>query len=154
MALVKKDVSDLGAAAYLMMLKYKLIGKEGKIISFEVEDEEVEEFESKIMEYLSSKFHRFDANIMSLKKITEYTARDREGFIHRSIPDLGAAAYLMMSHYKVVGKRGRSIFFEIEHKEKEEFKNKIFDYLISEYHRFDACIMSLKKIGEYGTQED
>ena len=73
-----KYVTDLGAAAYLMMHKYKVAGRQGKSIFFEVDDKEIDEFESRQMEYLQSEFHRFDSCLMSLKKIAEYMPKDSE----------------------------------------------------------------------------
>ena len=68
--------------------------------------------------------------------------------IHKLVNDLGAAAYIMMHKYKVIGKRGKSICFEIDNKETEDFDRLYREYLSSEYHRFDSCLMSLKKMGE------
>lgn len=70
---VIRHVSDLGAAAFIMMNKFKVVGKKGQAIYFEMNKEEVESFESLKMEYLSSEFHRFDACLMALKKIGEST---------------------------------------------------------------------------------
>ena len=67
-----KRVTDLGAGAYLMMHGYKVKGRMGKAILFEVEREGVDEFEERKMEYLTSEFLRFDSCLMSLKKIEEY----------------------------------------------------------------------------------
>jgi len=67
-----KKVSDLGAGAYLLMHGYKVIGRQGRDIMFEVEGENADrEFEERKMEYLSSEFHRFDSYIMSLKKMSD-----------------------------------------------------------------------------------
>jgi len=66
----------------------------------------------------------------------------------RSVTDLGAGAYLMMHGYKVVGRTGKDILFEVTDKESEDFDNLECAYLTSEFHRFDACIMSLKKMRE------
>ncbi len=68
---------------------------------------------------------------------------------HKFVTDLGAAAYIMMHKYKVVGKRGKAIFFEVNVGEEGEFDALAMEYLSSEFHRFDSCLMSLKKIGEY-----
>ncbi len=68
--------------------------------------------------------------------------------INKCINDLGAAAYIMMHKYKVIGKKGKSVVFEIEEKDTEEFERLYRDYLNSEFHRFDSCLMSLKKISE------
>jgi len=67
-----KAVSDLGAGAYLLMHGWKPLGRKGKDIMFEVSDTETQEFESRQLEYLTGEFHRFDACIMSLKKMQEY----------------------------------------------------------------------------------
>lgn len=70
---MKKTVSDLGAAAYLLMHGHRVVGRRGKEFIFEVSEEESSEFEQRKLEYLSSEFHRFDSYIMSLKKIGEYS---------------------------------------------------------------------------------
>lgn len=75
--MVDKEVSDLGAGAYLMMHGYKVVGRKGKSIVFEVEEDGVRLFEQRTMEYLSSEFHRFDSCLMSLKKIGEYMPDNR-----------------------------------------------------------------------------
>jgi len=72
MSVISKKVSDLGAGAYLLMHGYKVIGRQGKAILFEVNSSEVDDFEQKTLAYLSSEFHRFDSCLMSLKKIGEY----------------------------------------------------------------------------------
>jgi hypothetical protein len=70
--------------------------------------------------------------------------------VHKFVTDLGAAAYIMMHKYKVVGRRGKSIYFEVtEGDDEEKFDALTMEYLSSEFHRFDSCLMSLKKIGEY-----
>lgn len=76
--------------------------------------------------------------------------------IHKFVNDLGAAAYIMMHKYKVVGKRGKSICFEIEDDQKDiaGFETLYRNYLNSEFHRFDSCLMSLKKIGEISTDDN
>lgn len=72
---MKKFVSDLGAAAYLLMHGYKVVGKKERDFIFEVDQKEEFEFEQRKLEYLSSEFHRFDSYIMSLKKISEYNPK-------------------------------------------------------------------------------
>jgi hypothetical protein len=67
-----KTVGDLGAGAYLLMHKWKPLGRSGKDILFEVSAAEEKEFEALQLQYLTSEFHRFDACIMSLKKMREY----------------------------------------------------------------------------------
>jgi len=66
----------------------------------------------------------------------------------KHVADLGAAAYVMMNKYKVVGKKGQAIYFEMNESEQDAFDAVKMEYLSSEFHRFDACLMALKKIGE------
>ena len=73
--------------------------------------------------------------------------------VHKFVTDLGAAAYIMMHKYKVIGKKGKAIYFEVPKDEENQFDILNMDYLSSEYHRFDSCIMSLKKIGDYMPKE-
>ena len=70
---MKKTVSDLGAAAYLLMHGHKVVGRRGREFIFEVSEQEASEFDQRNLEYLSSEFHRFDSYIMSLKKIGEHS---------------------------------------------------------------------------------
>lgn len=142
----QKSVSDLGAAAYILMHDFKVIGRRGKDIFFLTNEDTntAEKFDQLTLDYLSSEFHRFDACIMSLKKIGEYAFDAKE---HRFVTDLGAAAYILMHKYKVVGKKGKAIYFDIEGDDR--FDEIALDYISSDYHRFDSCLMSLKKIGEY-----
>jgi len=69
--------------------------------------------------------------------------------IIRHVSDLGAAAYVLMNKYKVVGKRGQAIYFEINEEDLDSFESLKLEYLSSEFHRFDSCLMSLKKIGDW-----
>ena len=140
-----KSVSDLGSAAYILMHSYRVIGRKGKEIIFEANNEQ--KFDELCLDYLSSEFHRFDACIMSLKKIKEYNFDSRNT---RFATDLGVAAYILMHKYKVLGKRGKSIYFEVENEEVNgKFQDLALEYLSSDFHRLDSCLMSLKKIGEY-----
>ena len=68
--------------------------------------------------------------------------------VQKLINDLGAAAYYMMHKYEAVGKKGKTIIFEIDEKDEEEFDRLYRKYLNSEFHRFDSCLMSLKKLPE------
>jgi hypothetical protein len=68
-----KKVNDLGAGAYLMMHGFKVAGRQGRTILFEVENDEIKEFEQTNLEYLSGPYHQFDSCLMSLKKISEYS---------------------------------------------------------------------------------
>ena len=149
----QKSVSDLGAAAYILMHKYKVIGRKGKDIYFLLKNEHSsEEFDRLTLDYLSSEFHRFDACIMSLKKIGEYNFEIKGNY--RFVTDLGAAAYILMHKYKVIGKRGKSIYFEVENEISDKFDEVSLDYIASDYHKFDSCLMSLKKIGEYVSDQN
>ena len=143
----QKCVSDLGAAAYLLMHEFKVIGRKGKEIYFVVDQKHTsEQFDQLTLDYLSSEFHRFDACIMSIKKIGEYNFNPQN---YRYVTDLGAAAYILMHKYKIVGKRGKSIFFEVDNTSSDKFDDVALEYISSDFHRFDSCLMSLKKIGEY-----
>lgn len=140
-----KSVSDLGSAAYILMHSYRVVGRKGKEIFFEAANGE--KFDELCLDYLSSEFHRFDSCIISLKKIKEYNFDSRNT---RFATDLGVAAYILMHKYKVLGKRGRSIYFEVENEDvNNKFQDLALEYLSSDFHRFDSCLMSLKKIGEY-----
>ena len=142
-----RSVSDLGTAAYLLMHDFKVVGRKGKEIFFStIEDDITEKFEQITLDYLSSEFHRFDACIMSLKKIGEYSFASKN---QRFVTDLGAAAYILMHKYKVLGKRGKAIYFEIDEDGCDKFEELSLEYLSSDFHRFDSCLMSLKKINEY-----
>jgi regulator of sigma D len=91
---------------------------------------------------------------MSLKKMNEYMPEyNREGQL-RKVSDLGAAAYMLMHGHKLIGRQGNTIVFEVEHKDIDEFEQRLLDYLSSEYHRFDSCLMSLKKINESISNSD
>ena len=148
----RKSVSDLGAAAYLVMHNFKVIGRRGKDIFFLLTDKHTaEQFDQLTLDYLSSEFHRFDACIMSLKKIGEYSFDPTN---YRFVTDLGAAAYILMHKYKVVGKKGKSIYFEIDEDDQDRFDEVALEYITSDYHRFDSCLMSLKKIGEYVSENN
>lgn len=68
--------------------------------------------------------------------------------MEKLVNDLGAAAYIMMHKYEAIGKKGRSVIFEIDNGESEEFDKLYRKYLNSEFHRFDSCLMSLKKLPE------
>jgi hypothetical protein len=145
----QKSVSDLGAAAYILLHNFKVIGRKGKDIYFLItEKNTTEQFDQLVLDYLSSEYHRFDSCIMSLKKIGEYNFDVKES---RSVSDLGAAAYILMHKYKVLGKKNKSIYFEVENNQesRNKFDDLSLDYISSDFHKFDSCLMSLKKIGEY-----
>lgn len=148
----QKSVSDLGAAAYLLMHDLKVIGRRGRDIYFLLSDKYTsEQFDQLTLDYLSSEFHRFDACIMSLKKIGEYNFDFKS--CHRFVTDLGAAAYILMHKYRVVGKRGKAFYFEVDEESGDKFDEVALEYISSDFHRFDSCLMSLKKIGEYISEQ-
>lgn len=140
-----KNIEDLGTAAYILMHNYRLAGRKGKEIIFEIDDDKEEKFDILGLDYLSSEYHRFDSCIMSLKKIREYNFEVTGKT--RFATDLGVAAYILMHKYKVLGKKGKYIYFEVENPEK--FDELAFEYLTSDFHKFDSCLMSLKKLSEY-----
>jgi hypothetical protein len=137
---------NLAKETYLHDLK--VIGRKGKEIYFLVGPKYTpSQFDQLTLDYLSSEFHRFDACIMSLKKIGEYPFDSKQNF--RFVTDLGAAAYILMHKYKVIGKRGKAIYFEVDDVATDKFDEIALEYISSDFHRFDSCLMSLKKIGEY-----
>jgi hypothetical protein len=146
---IQKSVNDLGIAAYLMMHGYKVTGRRNRTVFFKIIEVDSQEFDSLGFEYLSSPYHQFDSCLMSLKKIGEYDPKFVNPDKLKSVNDLGIAAYLMMHAHKVVGRRNRTVYFEIPEAEFQEFDSLGFEYLSSPYHQFDSCLMSLKKIGEY-----
>lgn len=144
----QKSVSDLGAAAYLLMHSFKVMGRRGRDIYFALTQEKSSElFDQLTLDYLSSEFHRFDSCIMSLKKIGEYPFSSKNS--NRFVTDLGAAAYILMHKYKVIGRKGKAIYFDVEDEIADKFDDVALEYISSDFHRFDSCLMSLKKIGEY-----
>jgi hypothetical protein len=152
MKVTQNSVSDLGAAAYILMHDLKVIGRKGKEIYFLVGPKYTpSQFDQLTLDYLSSEFHRFDACIMSLKKIGEYPFDSKQNF--RFVTDLGAAAYILMHKYKVIGKRGKAIYFEVDDVATDKFDEIALEYISSDFHRFDSCLMSLKKIGEYISEQ-
>ena len=69
--------------------------------------------------------------------------------INKHVTDLGVGAYLLMHGYEVVDKKGRAIYFSVNKEDLDKFDKLTYEYLSSPYHRFDSCLMSLKKIPEY-----
>jgi hypothetical protein len=65
--------------------------------------------------------------------------------ITKHVTDLGAAAYLLMNGFKVKDKRGQAVYFEFYESEADDFERVELEYYPSEFHRFDSCLMSLKK---------
>lgn len=155
---VHKYVNDLGVAAYLLMHAYTVIGKKGRAIYFECHDEEdASRFDQMVLEYQPpNEFYTFDSCLMFLKKINETVPPHFDESIHKIVNDLGVAAYLLMYEYrqkrlglKVIGKRGRSVYFEHPVGAAEQFKRLSYEYLPSQFQTYDSNLMALKKIGEY-----
>lgn len=67
----------------------------------------------------------------------------------KQIRDIGIAAYLVMHDYKLSDKQEKNFIFVIEPSENKKFEDLKISYLSSEFHHFDSCIMSLKKLEEY-----
>jgi hypothetical protein len=154
-----KKTSDLGSAAYLMMYLYKCVGKQNKFMIFEVEDSAIKEFHKRKLEYLSSEFHDFDSCLMSVKKIEDdFILEPEKDEVYKKVYDLGAAAYLLMTskgqkYYKIAGRerdsrdhRGVGIVFLVDKGREMDFDERSMKYLSTEFHRFDSCLMSLKKM--------
>lgn len=143
-----KNISDLGKSAYLLMHGYKINGVKAKNITFEIDESKEQIFDEICLDYLSSEFHRFDSCLMSLKKIGEYTSFSKN---IKFVNDLGVAAYILMHKYKLLGRKNRFIYFEVEDSQdaKKRFNDIIFEYLLSDFHKFDSCLMSIKKLNEY-----
>lgn len=72
----------------------------------------------------------------------------------KNIRDIGIAAYLVMHDYKLCDKQEKNFIFSIEQNENKKFEDLKISYLSSEFHHFDSCIMSLKKLEEYPFEID
>jgi regulator of sigma D len=71
----------------------------------------------------------------------------------KAVTDLGVASYARMNGFKVVGRKGKNIYFELNSKELEEFDKVCFEYLSSPFHTFDSTLFTLKKMPEYLPEE-
>lgn len=155
---IHKYVNDLGVAAYILMHGYAVIGKKARSIYFEVEsDEASREFDRLVLEYQPpNDFYTFDSCLMFLKKINEFVPEKLDENIHKVVGDLGVAAYLLMHEYrpkslgvKVIGKKGKYVYFEHPEGRGEDFERLSYQYLPSQFQTYDSNLMALKKIGEY-----
>ena len=159
---IHKFVNDLGIAAYLLMHAYTVIGKKGRSIYFECQsEEEAYEFDKLVLEYQPpNDFYTFDSCLMFLKKINDSEPDTTEQV--KPVPDLGVAAYLLMREYdpqskldiKVVGKRGKNVYFHVPEDKTREFERRSYQYLPSQFQTYDSNLMALKKIGEYMPDND
>lgn len=151
-------VNDLGVAAYLLMHGYTVTGKRGKSIYFECHSvQESKEFDRLVLDYQPpNEFYTFDSCLMFLKKINEYVPEEMTETNFKVVCDLGVAAYLLMQEYKaksigikVVGKKGKNVYFWHPTGQDESFRRLSYEYLTSAYQTYDSSLMGLKKIGEY-----
>jgi hypothetical protein len=155
---VVKFVNDLGVAAYLLMHGYTVVGKKAKSIYFECHSEtEAVDFDKLILDYQPpNEFYTFDSCLMFLKKINESIPDNLDDSIHKCVSDLGVAAYLLMHEYRmnsikvrVVGKKGKHVYFSHPPLRGDDFKRLSYEYLTSQFQTYDSSLMGLKKIGEY-----
>jgi hypothetical protein len=145
--MVARNVHDLGVAAYILMQAYQLGGRKDKTFIFNVHKDKLVEFEDLKTSYLFSEFHYFDHCLMGLKKLEEYPFGINS---NKFVTDLGAAAFLLMHKFKLIGKKGRAFYFDINSKDEDkQFDELNLQYTTSEFHDFDSKLMSLKKIGEF-----
>jgi hypothetical protein len=63
--------------------------------------------------------------------------------------DLGVSAYLLMNKFSLLGKKEKTFYFEIEKQNETKFDELIVNYLFSEFHYFDHCLMGLKKLQDF-----
>lgn len=142
--IVSKPIQDLGIAAYVLMHQYLLAGRKEKTFIFKVPKDKLKEFEDLKTSYLFSEFHYFDHCLMGLKKLEEYPFSIES---NKFVTDLGAAAFLLMHKFKLLGKKGRSFYFDIHTAEEEQQLDEMnLQYASSSFHNFDSKLMSLKKI--------
>lgn len=155
---IHKFVNDLGVAAYILMHGYAVIGKKARSIYFECEDDEASrEFDRLVLEYQPpNDFYTFDSCLMFLKKINEFVPEKLDDEVNKVVGDLGVAAYLLMHEYRpkslgvrVIGKKGKYVYFEHPEGRGEDFERLSYQYLPSQFQTYDSNLMALKKIGEY-----
>lgn len=65
----RNSVTDLGIAAYLLMMGFKVSSRMGREVLFDIGVDEEAAFNKAKVEYLNSDFHRFDSYLMVLKKM-------------------------------------------------------------------------------------
>ncbi len=157
---IQKVVPDLGVAAFLLMYGHQISGKRGKAIYFNCDNtEDSETFDKLLLEYQPpNEFYTFDSCLMFLKKISEVGTDDPEKLIqYKAVSDLGVAAYILLQEYKstsigakVMARKGKNVYFYIPDEKTEMFEHMAFQYFPSQFHAYDSCLMSLKKMREYG----
>jgi hypothetical protein len=141
---MRRNVTDLGIGAYLMMHGYKTVGRRGRNVFFELGEKDSDEFDKLTMEYLQSQFNKFDSYLLGLKRVIE--TANPAGL---PVTDLGIGAYLMLHGYKVLGRKGKGLYFDVSPDDVREFQRLQVEYLGGPYHTFDSYLMALKKVGEY-----
>ena len=80
---------------------------------------------------------------------TDRVVDQNEKLVIKTVSDIGIAAYVMMHGFKVVGRKGKNIYFSVPESEVSEVEQLRMEYLSSPYHQFDSCIMALKKTQDY-----
>lgn len=73
---VSRTAGDLAMGAYCKMHGFKCIGRRGRNFYFEMNEEDVKQFEQLKLDYINSPYHDFDSEIMALKKIGEFVSTD------------------------------------------------------------------------------
>lgn len=160
-----KEVNDLGIAAYLMLHGYSTVGKKGKAIYFECPTESAaDEFENLVLEFQPpNEFYLFDSCLMYLKKLNDFIPKSfpktLDPELHQEVIDLGRAAYLLTMecvlpkekrlNIKVMGKRGKYVYFKVPEGKREEFERACWKYTSSQFQTFDSNLMAVKKNDEY-----
>ena len=61
---MKKEIRDIGIAAYLLLHSFKLSSKKDRSFIFDIVPEREKEFEDMKLSYLASEFHHFDSCLM------------------------------------------------------------------------------------------
>jgi hypothetical protein len=141
---MKKDIKDIGIAAYLLLHNFKLSSKRDKLFIFEIDQDKEKEFEDLKLSYLASEFHHFDSCLMSLKKLDDYPFDINSNCFTY---DLGCAAYLLLHRFRLLGRKSKCFYFDVSSEEEEiQFRDMIYQYSSCEFHNFDAKLMSIKKI--------
>lgn len=140
------------------MHDYSFVSKNEKSFYFECENDiQAKEFDKLVLEYQPpNEFYTFDSCLMFLKKIGEQLPEEIDEKKCKVISDLGVAAYLLMHEYKpkniglkVIGKKGKYVYFEHPEGRGEELEKLSYAYLRSPFQNYDSRLMALKKIGEY-----
>lgn len=136
-------VKDLGLAAFLKMIGFRLVNKRGRDLDFEYEDSQEDIFRSKQIEYINSIYASFDNEVMNLKKMP-MNGVDKESI--GLIKDYGVAAFLKMNGYSLAGRDYKEFQFDVHLTEKENFEKSQVEYLNSGLSKFNNEVINLKKL--------